>query len=202
MNVKGSHLVPTVVESEGNGERAYDIFSRLLKDRIIFVDGEVEDGMADLIVAQLLFLESQDEDADIYMYINSPGGSVSAGLAIYDTMNYIAPDIVTICMGMAASMGAALLSNGTKGKRFSLPSSTIMCHQVSGGSQGHIEDMKIRVEEADRLNTMLTGYIAENCGKTYDEYLASIDRDKYMPAPEAVKFGIIDKVIKNRKEAK
>lgn len=200
--MRNSNLVPTVIESEGAGERAYDIFSRLLKDRIVFVDGEVEDGMADLIVAQLLFLESVDPEADISMYINSPGGAVTAGLAIYDTMNYIQPDIRTICMGQAASMGAMLLSNGAKGKRFSLPSSRIMIHQVSGGAQGQATDMRIQVKEADRLNEMLTKYMAENVGKDYDTVLQDMDRDKFMSADEALEYGLVDKVISRWNEVK
>jgi ATP-dependent Clp protease protease subunit len=200
--VKNNHLVPTVIEQEGAGERAYDIFSRLLKDRIIFVDGEVEDGMGDLIVAQLLFLESVDPTADISMYINSPGGAVTSGLAIYDTMNYIQPDVRTICIGQAASMGAMLLSNGAKGKRFSLPSSRIMIHQVSGGAQGQATDMRIQVAEADRLNDMLTEYMAENVGKDFDTVKADMDRDKFMSGKQAVEYGLIDKVISRWDEVK
>jgi len=193
--MKNSHLVPIVVESEGNGERSYDIFSRLLKDRIIFVDGVVEDAMSDLIVAQLLFLESADPKSDINMYINSPGGSVTAGLAIYDTMNYIQPDVRTICIGQAASMGAMLLSNGAKGKRFSLPSSRIMIHQVSGGAEGTTADVRIQVREMERLNDILTQYMADNVGKGFDETKNAMDRDKFMSPVEALEFGLIDKVI-------
>lgn len=200
--MRNSHLVPTVIEQEGAGERAYDIFSRLLKDRIVFVDGEVEDGMADLIVAQLLFLESQDPKADINMYVNSPGGVVTAGMAIYDTMNYIQPDVRTICMGQAASMGAMLLSNGAKGKRFSLPSSRIMIHQISGGTQGQAADVKIQYEEMKRLNDMLTQYMADNVGKTFDETMKAMDRDYFMSATEAFEFGLIDKVISKWDEVK
>lgn len=193
--MKNSHLVPVVVESEGNGERSYDIFSRLLKDRIIFVDSVVEDAMADLIVAQLLFLESVDPKADINMYINSPGGSVTAGMAIYDTMNYIQPDVRTICIGQAASMGAMLLSNGAKGKRFSLPSSRIMIHQVSGGAEGTTADVRIQAREMERLNDILTQYMANNVGKSFDETKAAMDRDNFMSPQEALEFGLIDKVI-------
>jgi len=193
--MKNSHLVPVVVESEGGGERSYDIFSRLLKDRIIFVDNVVEDAMADLIVAQLLFLESVDPKADINMYINSPGGSVTAGLAIYDTMNYIQPDVRTICIGQAASMGAMLLSNGAKGKRFSLPSSRIMIHQVSGGAEGTTADVRIQFKEMERLNDILTQYMANNVGKSFDEAKAAMDRDNFMSPQEALEFGLIDKVI-------
>ncbi len=190
-----SHLVPIVVEQEGAGERSYDIFSRLLKDRIIFVDGVVEDAMADLIVAQLLFLESADPKADINMYINSPGGSVTAGLAIYDTMNYIQPDVRTICIGQAASMGAMLLSNGAKGKRFSLPSSRIMIHQVSGGAEGTTADVRIQVREMERLNDILTKYMANNVGRDFDSTKVAMDRDNFMSPDEALEFGLIDKVI-------
>lgn len=193
--MKNSHLVPIVIEQEGAGERSYDIFSRLLKDRIIFVDGVVEDGMADLIVAQLLFLESADPKADINMYINSPGGVVTAGLGIYDTMNYIQPDVRTICIGQSASMGAMLLSNGAKGKRFALPSSRIMIHQVSGGAEGQTTDVKIQYREMERLNDMLTKYMADNVGKSFEETQKAMDRDYFMSASEALEFGIIDKVI-------
>ncbi len=194
--MKNSHLVPIVVESEGGGgERSYDIFSRLLKDRIVFVDGVVEDSMADLIVAQLLFLESVDPKADINMYINSPGGSVTAGMAIYDTMNYIQPDVRTICIGQAASMGAMLLSNGAKGKRFSLPSSRIMIHQVSGGAEGTTADVRIQAREMERLNDILTQYMADNVGKKFDETKTAMDRDNFMSPQEALEFGLIDKVI-------
>lgn len=193
--MRNSHLVPIVVESEGGGERSYDIFSRLLKDRIIFVDGVVEDSMSDLIVAQLLFLESVDSKADINMYINSPGGSVTAGMAIYDTMNYIQPDVRTICIGQAASMGAMLLSNGAKGKRFSLPSSRIMIHQVSGGAEGTTADVRIQAREMERLNDILTQYMANNVGKKFEETKIAMDRDNFMSPQEALEFGIIDKVI-------
>lgn len=200
--IKDSHLVPTVIEQEGAGERAYDIFSRLLKDRIIFVDGEIEDGMADLIVAQLLFLESVDANADISMYINSPGGVVTAGMAIYDTMNYIQPDVRTICMGQAASMGAMLLSNGAKGKRFSLPSSRIMIHQPSGGAQGQATDIGLQYQEIERLKKMLTQYMADNVGKDYDTCLADMERDNFMSANEALEYGLVDKVITKWNEVK
>jgi len=193
--MKNSHLIPMVVEQDGAGERSYDIFSRLLKDRIIFVDGEVHDEMADLVVAQLLFLESADPKADISMYINSPGGSVTAGLAIYDTMNYIQPDVRTICVGQAASMGAMLLSNGAKGKRYSLPSSRIMVHQVSGGASGTTADVRIQAREMERLNELLTKYMADNVGKEFEETKLAMDRDNFMSATEAQTFGLIDKVI-------
>ncbi len=201
--MRNSNLVPIVVEQEdGGGERSYDIFSRLLKDRIIFVDGEVEDGMADLIIAQLLFLESANPELDINMYINSPGGAVTSGLAIYDTMNYIQPDVRTICIGQAASMGSILLSNGAKGKRFSLPSSRVMIHQVSGGAQGQASDVKLQYQEMERLNNLLIEYMAKNVGKSIEETKVDMDRDYFMSSKEAVKYGIIDKVISKWNEVK
>ncbi len=193
-------LVPMVIEKSADGERSYDIFSRLLKDRIVFVNGEVNDVMSDLVVAQLLFLESVDPDKDINMYINSPGGSVTAGLAIYDTMNYIKPDVRTICVGQAASMGAMLLSNGTKGKRISLPSSRIMIHQVSGGAEGSMPDVRIRAREMERLNDMLTKYMSENVGKKLADVKIAMDRDNFMSPPEAIEFGIIDKIVSSWKD--
>ena len=193
-------LVPMVIEKSADGERSYDIFSRLLKDRIVFVNGEVNDVMSDLVVAQRLFLESVDPDKDINMYINSPGGSVTAGLAIYDTMNYIKPDVRTICVGQAASMGAMLLSNGTKGKRISLPSSRIMIHQVSGGAEGSMPDVRIRAREMERLNDMLTKYMSENVGKKLADVKIAMDRDNFMSPPEAIEFGIIDKIVSSWKD--
>ena len=193
-------LVPMVIEKSADGERSYDIFSRLLKDRIVFVNGEVNDVMSDLVVAQLLFLESVDPDKDINMYINSPGGSVTAGLAIYDTMNYIKPDVRTICVGQAASMGAMLLSNGTKGKRISLPSSRIMIHQVSGGAEGSMPDVRIRAREMERLNDMLTKYMSENVGKKLADVKIAMDRDNFMSPSEAIEFGIIDKIVSSWKD--
>ena len=193
-------LVPMVIEKSADGERSYDIFSRLLKDRIVFVNGEVNDVMSDPVVAQLLFLESVDPDKDINMYINSPGGSVTAGLAIYDTMNYIKPDVRTICVGQAASMGAMLLSNGTKGKRISLPSSRIMIHQVSGGAEGSMPDVRIRAREMERLNDMLTKYMSENVGKKLVDVKTAMDRDNFMSPTEAIEFGIIDKIVSSWKD--
>ena len=193
-------LVPMVIEKSADGERSYDIFSRLLKDRIVFVNGEVNDVLSDLVVAQLLFLESVDPDKDINMYINSPGGSVTAGLAIYDTMNYIKPDVRTICVGQAASMGAMLLSNGTKGKRISLPSSRIMIHQVSGGAEGSMPDVRIRAREMEILNDMLTKYMSENVGKKLADVKIAMDRDNFMSPPEAIEFGIIDKIVSSWKD--
>ena len=193
-------LVPMVIEKSADGERSYDIFSRLLKDRIVFVNGEVNDVMSDLVVAQLLFLESVDPDKDINVYINSPGGSVTAGLAIYDTMNYIKPDVRTICVGQTASMGAMLLSNGTKGKRISLPSSRIMIHQVSGGAEGSMPDVRIRAREMERLNDMLTKYMSENVGKKLADVKTAMDRDNFMSPTEAIEFGIIDKIVSSWKD--
>jgi ATP-dependent Clp protease protease subunit len=188
-------LVPTVIETTGRGERAYDIFSRLLKERIIFVNGQVEDTMSSLVVAQLLFLEAEDPEKDIYMYINSPGGVVTAGLAMYDTMNYIKPDVATICIGQAASMGAFLLSAGAKGKRYSLPNARIMIHQPSGGAQGQATDIVIQAEEIVRIKKNLNRILAENCGKTIEEVEADTERDNFMSAAETVDYGLIDKVI-------
>lgn len=188
-------LVPTVIETTGRGERAYDIYSRLLKERIIFVNGQVEDNMSSLVVAQLLFLEAEDPEKDIYMYINSPGGVVTAGLAMYDTMNYIKPDVATICIGQAASMGSFLLSAGAKGKRFVLPNARIMIHQPSGGAQGQATDIVIQAEEIVRIKKNLNRVLAENCGKTLEEIERDTERDYFMSASEAVEYGIVDKLI-------
>ena len=191
-------LVPYVIEQTSRGERSYDIFSRLLKDRIIFLGEEVTDASASLIVSQLLFLESEDPGKDISLYINSPGGSVSAGLAIYDTMNYIKCDVSTICMGMAASMGAFLLSGGTKGKRFALPNSTIMIHQPSGGAQGQATDIKIVADRIIETRKQLNKILAENTGQPLSQIEIDTERDNYMSAEEAKAYGLIDDVIKNR----
>jgi len=192
-------LVPTVIETTNRGERAYDIYSRLLKERIIFLGDEVNDVTASLVVAQLLFLESEDSNKDINLYINSPGGSVTAGMAIYDTMNYIKCDVSTICVGMAASMGAFLLSGGTKGKRYALPNAEIMIHQPLGGTQGQATDMEIQVEHMLRIKKNLTTIMANNCGKDYDTVLADCERDNWMTAQEALEYGLIDTVVENRK---
>ena len=191
-------LVPMVVEQSGRGERAYDIYSRLLKERVIFMVGPVNDQMANLIVAQLLFLESENPDKDISLYINSPGGSVSAGLAIFDTMNFIKPDVSTLCTGMAASMGAFLLAAGAKGKRFSLPNSRIMIHQPSGGSQGMASDIEIQAKEILYLRTRLNGIMAERTGQSIEQIAKDTDRDRFMSADEAVEYGLIDKVLTSR----
>ena len=191
-------LVPYVIEQTSRGERSYDIFSRLLKDRIIFLGEEVTDASASLIVSQLLFLESEDPGKDISLYINSPGGSVSAGLAIYDTMNYNKCDVSTICMGMAASMGAFLLAGGTKGKRFALPNATIMIHQPSGGAQGQASDIKIVADRIIETRKQLNQILAENTGKPLSQIEIDTERDNYMSAEDAKAYGLIDDVIKNR----
>jgi ATP-dependent Clp protease protease subunit len=193
-------LVPIVLEQTSRGERSYDIYSRLLRDRLILLEGEVHDQMANLIVAQLLFLESENPDKDIHLYINSPGGSVSAGLAIYDTMQFIKPDVSTIVMGQACSMGSLLAQAGAKGKRYILPNARHMIHQPSGGARGQATDMEIQVAEIRKLKEILTGiYVTHNsAGKTYDQLSADMERDKYMSAEEALNYGLIDKIINKR----
>ncbi len=191
-------LVPYVIEQTSRGERSYDIYSRLLKERIIFLGEEVTDASASVIVAQLLYLESEDPNKDISLYINSPGGSVTAGMAIYDTMKYIKCDVSTICIGMAASMGAFLLAGGTKGKRFALPNAEIMIHQTSGGSKGQASDMKIVADHILKTKDKLNRILAENTGKSLDVIERDTDRDNYMSAAEAVEYGLIDSVVSNR----
>ena len=191
-------LVPTVVEQTNRGERAYDIYSRLLNDRIIFLSDEVNDVTASLVIAQLLFLEAQDPDKDICLYINSPGGSVSAGLAIYDTMNFIKCDVSTICVGMAASMGAFLLSAGAKGKRLALPNSEIMIHQPLGGMQGQASDIKIHADHIIATREKLNKILAKNTGKTVEEIARDTDRDNFLSAEAALEYGLIDRVIEKR----
>ena len=191
-------FIPYVAEQTSRGERSYDIFSRLLNDRIIMLSEEVNDTTASLVVAQLLFLEAQDPDKDIQFYINSPGGSVSAGLAIYDTMRYVKPDVSTICIGMAASMGAFLLSSGAKGKRIALPNSEIMIHQPSGGSRGQCTDIQIQAEQILKIKQRLNAILAENTGKTVEEVERDCERDHFMTAQEALEYGIIDQVITKR----
>ncbi len=193
------NLIPYVVEQTGAGERSYDIYSRLLKDRIIFIDGEIDDGTASLVVAQLLFLEAEDPETDINIYINSPGGMVTAGLAIYDTMNYVRPDIATICVGQAASMGALLLSSGTKGKRYVLPNAEVMIHQPLGGAQGQASDIKIQADLIQETKKRLNRILAENTGKSIDQIEADTDRDKFMFAEESIKYGLVDSVLTNSK---
>ncbi|MGL5634762.1 MAG: ATP-dependent Clp endopeptidase proteolytic subunit ClpP [Sarcina sp.] len=188
-------LVPMVVEQTSRGERSYDIFSRLLKDRIIMLSGEVNDVTANLVVAQLLFLESEDPDKDIYLYINSPGGSITAGMAMYDTMQYIKCDVSTICIGMAASMGAFLLSSGTKGKRFALPNSEIMIHQPLGGFQGQATDIDIHAKRILKIKDSLNKILSENTGKSLDQIKNDVERDYFMDAQEAADYGLVDKVI-------
>ena len=188
-------LVPYVVEQTSKGERSYDIFSRLLKDRIIFIGDEITDVTASLVVAQLLFLESEDPDKDIHIYINSPGGSVTAGMAIYDTMKYIKPDVSTICVGMAASMGAFLLAAGTKGKRYALPNAEIMIHQPLGGAKGQASDVKIHAEFLLKTRDKLNKILSENTGKPLEVIEKDTDRDYYMNAEEALEYGIIDKIL-------
>ncbi|MBQ1836959.1 MAG: ATP-dependent Clp endopeptidase proteolytic subunit ClpP [Neisseriaceae bacterium] len=196
-------LVPMVVEQSGRGERAYDIYSRLLKERIVFMVGPVTDESANLVVAQLLFLESENPDKDIYLYINSPGGSVTAGLSIYDTMNFIKPDVATLCLGQAASMGAFLLSAGAKGKRFALPNSRIMIHQpLLGGLSGQASDIEIHAKELLKIKQKLNQLMAEHTGKPLSDLEKDTDRDNFMSADEAAKYGLVDKVIANHNDTK
>ena len=195
MTEKDNTLVPIVIEKTGNGERSYDIYSRLLKDRIVFLDGEINDLTADLVVAQLLLLESQDPERDISLYINSPGGVVTAGLAIYDTIKYIKPDVQTICIGQAASMAAVILAGGAKGKRFALPSGRVMMHQPWGGAEGQAKDINIQAREILRLKKMLTEYIAKDTGKSFETVAADLERDNFMSAAEARDSGLVDKVM-------
>lgn len=202
LDIKNNHLVPTVIEQSGRGERAFDIYSRLLKERIIFLVGPVDDHTANLVVAQLLFLESENPDKDIYFYINSPGGSVTAGMSIYDTMKFIKPDVQTLCLGQAASMGAFLLSAGTKGKRFALPNSRIMIHQplISGGLGGQASDIEIHARELLKLKEKLNKILADHTGKSIEEVERDTDRDNFMSAQEAMEYGLIDKVITSRND--
>jgi ATP-dependent Clp protease, protease subunit len=190
------NLIPTVIEKSNFGERAYDIYSRLLKERIIFLGAPINDVVANTIIAQILFLESQDSKKEIKLYINSPGGSVTAGMAVYDTMQYVKCDVSTICIGMAASMGATLLSAGTKGKRFSLPNSEIMLHQVMGGAEGQAVDIKIRAEHILKVKDKLNKILANHTGQSLDKIEKDTDRDYFMSAEEAKKYGLIDKIIK------
>ena len=196
-----NQLVPIVVEQTSRGERSYDIYSRLLKDRIIFIGNAIDDHLANLIIAQLLFLESDEPDQDIYLYINSPGGQVSSGMAIYDTMQYIKPDVQTICIGQAASMGAMLLAAGAQKKRFALPHSRIMIHQPSGGFQGQHTDIEIQAKEITRIRAILDAILAKHSGKNVDQVNKDTERDHYLTADEAKTYGLIDNVISNRDEA-
>ncbi|WP_107854917.1 ATP-dependent Clp endopeptidase proteolytic subunit ClpP [Neisseria weaveri] len=202
--INNSYLVPTVIEQSGRGERAFDIYSRLLKERIIFLVGPVNDQTANLVVAQLLFLESENPDKDIFLYINSPGGSVTAGMSIYDTMKFIKPDVSTLCLGQAASMGAFLLSAGTKGKRFALPNSRIMIHQplISGGLGGQASDIEIHARELIKIKEKLNSLLAEHSGQDLAKVERDTDRDNYMSADEAQEYGLIDQVLVNRESIK
>ncbi|MEX2353572.1 MAG: ATP-dependent Clp endopeptidase proteolytic subunit ClpP [Gammaproteobacteria bacterium] len=197
--IKALNLVPMVVEQTSRGERAYDIYSRLLKERVVFLVGPVEDNVANLIVAQLLFLESENPDKDIHLYINSPGGSVSAGLAIYDTMQFIKPDVSTMCVGQAASMGALLLAGGAKNKRFCLPHSRMMIHQPLGGFQGQASDIDIHAREILKIREQLNQIMSEHCGRTMDEIQNDTDRDRFMSPEEARDYGLVDDVLSERK---
>lgn len=201
-DVKNSILVPTVIEKTAMGERAYDIYSRLLKERIVFLGTGVDDTVANLIIAQLLFLQSEDPNQDITLYINSPGGSVSAGLAIFDTMEHIKPDVSTICVGMAASMGAFLLAMGAKGKRFALPNSRVMIHQPSGGFEGTAADIEITAKEILKIREKLNALLAERSGQSVDKIASDSDRDYWMSASEAADYGLVDKVIKKQPDKK
>ena len=191
-------LIPYVVERTSSGERSYDLYSRLLEDRIIFLSGEIDDALANTVVAQLIYLEGKDPGKDISLYINSPGGSVSAGMAIYDTMNYIKCDVSTICIGLAASMGAFLLAAGQKGKRYALPNSEIMIHQPLGGAQGQASDIKIQADHILKIKSKMTSILAENTGRSYEEIARDTDRDNYLTAEEAMQYGLIDKVYFKR----
>ncbi|MDZ7924217.1 MAG: ATP-dependent Clp endopeptidase proteolytic subunit ClpP [Marinagarivorans sp.] len=193
-----SVLVPMVVEQTARGERSYDIYSRLLKERVVFLVGQVEDHMANLVVAQLLFLEAENPDKDIHLYINSPGGSVTAGLSIFDTMQFIKPDVSTMCIGQACSMGAFLLSAGAKGKRFCLPNSRVMIHQPSGGAQGQASDIHIQAQEILKIREQLNSIMAENTGKTADQIAKDTERDNFMSAQESKTYGLIDEVLTSR----
>ncbi len=201
MNDIVNALVPIVIEQTAKGERSFDIYSRLLKERVIFLTGQVEDHMANLIVAQLLFLESENPEKDIYIYINSPGGSVTAGLAIYDTMRFIKPDIATVCIGQAASMGAFLLSGGTKGKRFCLPNARVMIHQPLGGFQGQATDFEIHAREILGIKEKLNRLMAEHCGRSYEEVVRDTERDNFLSAQQALDYGLIDSIL-SRRDAK
>jgi len=197
----GLGLIPMVIEQSGRGERAYDIYSRLLKERVVFLVGPVDEGTANLVVAQMLFLESENPDKDIHFYINSPGGSIAAGMAIYDTMEFIKPDVSTLCVGMAASMSAFLLAAGAKGKRFALPNSTVMIHQPLGGFQGQASDIAIHAKYILALRERLNRLMAQHTGRSVEEVARDTDRDNFLTADEALKYGMVDKVLQNRVQA-
>lgn len=198
--ITSNHLVPMVIEQSARGERSYDIYSRLLKERVIFAVGQVEDHMANLIVAQLLFLESENPDKDIYLYINSPGGVVTAGMAIYDTMQYIKPDVSTLCIGQAASMGALLLAGGAAGKRYTLPNSRVMIHQPLGGFQGQASDVQIHAEEMLKMKNTLNAILAKHTGQDIETIARDTDRDNFMGPEQAAAYGLVDKVITSREQ--
>jgi len=198
---KGLGLIPMVIEQSGRGERAYDIYSRLLKERVVFLVGPVDEATANLVVAQMLFLESENPDKDIHFYINSPGGSIAAGMAIYDTMQFVKPDVSTLCVGMAASMGAFLLGAGAKGKRFALPNSTVMIHQPMGGFQGQASDIAIHAKFILALRERLNRLMAQHTGKSVEEIARDTDRDNFLTADEALTYGLVDKVLQNRAQA-
>ena len=198
----GEMLIPMVIDQKGSSERSYDIYSRLLEDRIIFLNGEIDDNVANLVIAQLIYLEGKNPDKDIFLYINSPGGSVSAGFAIYDTMQYIKCDVTTICVGLAASMGAFLLSSGTKGKRFALPNSEIMIHQPLGGAQGQASDIEIQARHIARIKIKINQILSENTGKSLKVIEKDTDRDNYMTADEAKDYGLVDQIFVTRKANK
>ena len=201
MNEKALNLVPMVVEQTARGERAYDIYSRLLKDRVVFIVGPIEDQVANLVVAQLLFLESENPDKDVHLYINSPGGVVTSGLAIYDTMQFIKPDVSTICVGQAASMGSVLLAGGTKGKRYCLPNSKVMIHQPSGGFEGQASDIHIHAREIQKTKQRLNEILAKHTGQTVERIAQDSDRDNFMEAAQAVAYGLVDTVLEKRAES-
>ena len=193
-----NELIPMVIEQTNRGERSYDLYSRMLEDRIVFLNGEVNDVSANIVIAQLIYLEAKDPDKDISLYINSPGGSVSAGMGIFDTMNFIRPDVSTICVGMAASMGAFLLAAGAKGKRISLPNSEIMIHQPLGGAQGQATDIVIQAEHINKIKKKMTSILAANTGKPFEQVAKDVERDYYMSAQEALEYGLIDKIFEKR----
>lgn len=195
-------LIPMVIDQKGNGERSYDIYSRLLEDRIIFLNGEINDAVANTVIAEMIYLEGKNPDKDIFLYINSPGGSVSAGMAIYDTMNYIKCDVSTICVGLAASMGAFLLSSGAKGKRFVLPNSEVMIHQPLGGAQGQASDIAIQAKHIQKIKEKLNKILSENTGKSLKVIEKDTDRDNYMSAEEAKEYGLVDQIFVSRKASK
>jgi len=202
METKALNLVPMVVEQTARGERAYDIYSRLLKERVVFIVGAIEDGMANLVVAQLLYLESENPDKDIHLYVNSPGGVVTAGMSIYDTMQFIKPDVSSICVGQAASMGALLLAGGTKGKRFCLPHSRMMIHQPLGGFQGQAADIDIHAREVLKLRDQLNHVLAHHTGQSVEQIAKDTDRDNFLGPDEAVKYGLVDRVLRHRGDAR